>query len=302
MVTRGLVGVTDGELPQRLVESPALADVGVDRDRVAGAGVCSSEHSPALRSRTPRDAVRSGRRRGIDLHVTELPDVEVVRADRGPADEDVGRALDQTLADHHPLAVIRVTALAAEYGSYTDGPACLICRNSGSASSRPVEQHQVTPACRRCRHRRPGARHRRRRSGRAGDGGLPAASFDTQRRPPPRARARRPTSRTRSGGSSVIRSWPSDRLGELPRGTGARAPPGLPVDVRPRLLLLLWLEEGNQLVDGDRGRTRSRAAPTARTRRSAVGRHAGSRQPPARRRSPATRSSRASTTMLATSR
>ena len=44
---------------------------------------------------------------------------------------------------------------------------------------------------------------------------------------------------------------PTDRLGELSRGTGTRALPGLPLDVRPDLLLLRRLEERDQLVGGD---------------------------------------------------
>ena len=44
---------------------------------------------------------------------------------------------------------------------------------------------------------------------------------------------------------------PCHRLGELPRSTGARAPPRLPVDVLPNLFLLRRLEESDQLVCGD---------------------------------------------------
>ncbi len=117
-----LVGVGDGELPEALVEPAPLADVGGDGDRIAGAGVGAGQHAPArggeLAPGAARSAPRSGSPscRGTGARRSRLP------ADRGPAGEDVGRALDQALADHHPLAVVGVPARLA---------VCLVHRRSG---------------------------------------------------------------------------------------------------------------------------------------------------------------------------
>ena len=46
VVAGGLARVAGGKLTQGLVELAALADVGVDRDRVAGASVGTGEHLP----------------------------------------------------------------------------------------------------------------------------------------------------------------------------------------------------------------------------------------------------------------
>lgn len=73
VIELGLVGIASGEFHHGFVEAPSLADVAVNDDRIAGAGVYSGEDRAAL----------------------------------------------------------------FRWGSYTDGPACLICRNSGSSGPRP---------------------------------------------------------------------------------------------------------------------------------------------------------------------
>ena len=62
VVTGGLAGVAGGELSERLVESAALADVGPDRDRVAGPGVGSGQDiSTAVANSVRRWAISSPR-------------------------------------------------------------------------------------------------------------------------------------------------------------------------------------------------------------------------------------------------
>ena len=53
-----------------------------------------------------------------------------------PAEEDVARGLHQPLALHHPLTLIRESALPTK-GASTESWASFTCRNRGSASSRP---------------------------------------------------------------------------------------------------------------------------------------------------------------------
>ena len=98
---------TGGEVGEGVVDGVVVAEVGRDRDRVARPGVTAGE-CPAAQP-TPGDQVVAGHR--LDdraaLLVLELADVEVAsgRPD-GPAEEDVGRRLEEALAGDHPLAVV----------------------------------------------------------------------------------------------------------------------------------------------------------------------------------------------------
>src|SRR5262245_5611142 len=101
----------------RCLEGMSLAEIGGDRDRVAGAGVRFCERPTA----EPRILLQVGRRHGLDLRaalrIPELPYVEVTRNALGvrladPAEEDVARGLDQPLALDDPLSVVGVCALA----------------------------------------------------------------------------------------------------------------------------------------------------------------------------------------------
>src|SRR5262245_29891357 len=76
------------------VEGSPLAEVGADGRRVAGGGVGASEDHSALTSELAQPRCHLLTRRD-DLHVAELADVEVDARRGGPADEDVGRALDE---------------------------------------------------------------------------------------------------------------------------------------------------------------------------------------------------------------
>src|SRR6185437_10397895 len=100
-------GVGVRELADRRGERGAVADVGGDTCRVAAAGVGLGQ---GLRAgcgelgQVRGDFVAVG----DDLHVPELAHVEVELADAGPAGEQVGRRLDEVLADDDALAVVRV--------------------------------------------------------------------------------------------------------------------------------------------------------------------------------------------------
>ena len=111
MVTLGLIGVGMGEGSHRLVEAGALAEVRVQSHRVAGARVGPRQDRAALLREVHE--VR-GDPLGVrdDLHVAELPTVEVRALNGRPPDEDVGGALDEQLPRDHPFPVIAVRARA----------------------------------------------------------------------------------------------------------------------------------------------------------------------------------------------
>src|SRR3954452_13327957 len=112
VVAPGLIGVGVRERAHGLVEGPAFADVGGDRDGIAGARVRAGQHLGAgggelCEPRADQLAI------GDDLHVSELPHVVVVTAPRGPTDEDVRGALHQPLALDDPTAMVGVAARPA---------------------------------------------------------------------------------------------------------------------------------------------------------------------------------------------
>src|SRR4051794_29272648 len=107
-----LVGVRSGEISDRTVEDVAPAEVGADRDAIAGSRVCAGQR-PAARAGVDdepawRDSTEIERR----LPVPELAHVEVALllveaalvAD--PAEEDVARGLHRPLAFDDALAVV----------------------------------------------------------------------------------------------------------------------------------------------------------------------------------------------------
>src|SRR4051794_31795790 len=116
VIALGLIGVGVRERTHGLVERPALADVGGDRDGIAGARVRAGEHLAAGAGELPEprgDELAVG----DDLHVPELAHVVVVAAACGPTDEDVRGALHQPLALDDPAAVVGVaTRPAARLG------------------------------------------------------------------------------------------------------------------------------------------------------------------------------------------
>lgn len=54
MITRGLIGVRDGEGGHPLIEAPTLPDIAGDRHRVPGARVCAGEDVRALLGERPQ--------------------------------------------------------------------------------------------------------------------------------------------------------------------------------------------------------------------------------------------------------
>ena len=58
MITRGLIGVGDGERGHPLIEAPTLTDMAGDRHRVPGARVCAGEDVRALLGKTAPGGAR----------------------------------------------------------------------------------------------------------------------------------------------------------------------------------------------------------------------------------------------------
>ena len=81
---------------------------------------------------------------GYDLHVTELPNVEVHPLHRRPTDEDVRRGLDQSLAFDHALAVVPVVA-RAEVSLVDRWAGLLDLQEEGIVRTSTFEHHQVDP-------------------------------------------------------------------------------------------------------------------------------------------------------------
>src|SRR4030095_2325117 len=90
-------------------ESYAVAHVGADGHRVAGARVRQCERVAACGGELDEPRREEVRARD-DLHVPKLADVVVLAAERSPADEDVGRALAAPLAVDYPGPVVVVPA------------------------------------------------------------------------------------------------------------------------------------------------------------------------------------------------
>ena len=118
-----LVGVGLGKVGDCPVEGVRLAEVGGDRDPVAGAGMRAGECPAArlsVRGRARRDGCLEGE--GA-LPVLELADVEVALlaveagADVLPAEEDVARSLHQALAGDDAPAAILVLAAQSHSGT-----------------------------------------------------------------------------------------------------------------------------------------------------------------------------------------
>jgi hypothetical protein len=72
-----------------------------------------SRQGPAAQSGVPsQSAGPEGLDFGGEPHVTELTTVVIVLASAGPAEKDVACGLHDTLARHHPEALMRIAALA----------------------------------------------------------------------------------------------------------------------------------------------------------------------------------------------
>ncbi len=141
MVSLVLVGVKPGEAAELGGEFPAFSDVAVDGRGVSGPGVGPGQRLAAgggELDQAGRDQL-GGR---DDLHVAELPDVVVLPVQRAPADEDVGGALQQSLAVDHSLAVIGVIA-GAGVGLVHRGPGLLDLKEQRVGAGAALEQHQV---------------------------------------------------------------------------------------------------------------------------------------------------------------
>ena len=118
MVALGLVGVGDGEVGDGLVEYVALAQVAADLGRLAGASVGTGQDMAAESAIVAHDGRREDLDYRLDLHVLELADIELpAHGPFGPAEEEVARRLHEALADHDPLAVVGIDALARNCGA-----------------------------------------------------------------------------------------------------------------------------------------------------------------------------------------
>jgi hypothetical protein len=141
VVSLVLVGVPAGEPADHGGELSALPDVGIDGHRVAGSSVGAGEGLAACgRELDQAGGDQVGGR--DDLHVAELPDVIVVPVERAPAGENVGGALDQSLAADHPLAVAAVATRLSMSLVYRRS-SLLDLQEQWIGAGTALQQHQV---------------------------------------------------------------------------------------------------------------------------------------------------------------
>ena len=77
MVAFALISISDGEVGDGFVEPVALAEVSADLFGLAGASVCVCEGPSAQLGILHHDATAESFDEHTDLHVLELPDIEV---------------------------------------------------------------------------------------------------------------------------------------------------------------------------------------------------------------------------------
>ena len=108
MVLHGLFGAAGGEPGDGVFKVVGLADVATEHGSITGLGVRQCQR-PAAQLAVLDEAFgadAAGLQVDAALHVTQLAHIEMHTVHLTPAQEDVGRALDQALSDHHAFALV----------------------------------------------------------------------------------------------------------------------------------------------------------------------------------------------------
>src|SRR6516165_1346758 len=104
-----LIGVGHREVREGLVEGLRLPEITRDQPGRAGTRVCAGERPSTGLRVLPHGRWREEPDKRLELHVAELPHVEVATlGPDGPAQEQVAGRLHEALADHHPLAPVGI--------------------------------------------------------------------------------------------------------------------------------------------------------------------------------------------------